>query len=218
MKPAFLVLLLLNVTGLHISHAQIDAEFESSNISAHTLVTSSFINDNDGWAVDDQGMLRRTTNAGLLWDSVSSGIKFLEIDFTDAETGFGVSKDGAYKTSNGGSTWTQLSLPESIGQALYFVNNGSGFISGFGGLYKTIDGGNAWLQISTNGATFTDYCFIDELVGLAAADDESGRTIWRTADGGATWNAVFEEENYFINALWFTDAKTGWAAGYYEKP
>ncbi len=53
MKTISSLFAILIFIGTSISHAQINGDFESSNITANTLVASSFINDNEGWTIDN---------------------------------------------------------------------------------------------------------------------------------------------------------------------
>ncbi len=139
------------------------------------------------------------------------------MEFTDALTGYGITSDAAYKSTNGGNTWSALSLPDTVGGAIYFHDNNNGFISGIGEIYKTGNGGATWTTVATEGVSFLDYYFVNVSTGIAAAYADSYRCIWRTTDGGLTWSNVYHEQNYFINSVWFTDENSGWAAGYYEK-
>ncbi|MCY7409986.1 MAG: hypothetical protein LH473_06920 [Chitinophagales bacterium] len=192
--------------------------FESSQLTSNTFVASCFINDNEGWLADNKAMLWHTINAGETWDSISIEKYFLKLDFTDALNGFALATNAAYKTSDGGHTWITLTLPGTIGNALYFLNNDIGLISGTQGSYRTTNGGTTWSTVSTDNASFTDYYFMNATVGIATAnDDELYKSIWRTTDGGLTWSNVFNEPNYIMNAIWFNNENTGWAAGYYDQ-
>lgn len=157
MKATILTLVLINCMCLTNIYAQIDAQFESSNITVNTLVASSFINDNEGWIADDAGTLFHTSDAGLSWNSISSDINFLNLVFINAQFGYGITEDAAYKTKDGGTTWSTLSLPAKIGTSIYFLDNQTGFISGFGEIYKTTDGGDSWTTVSTEGVSFDDF-------------------------------------------------------------
>lgn len=214
MKPIAITFMLLLATTL-ISQAQI---LENTSITNGTFVASSFINDNEGWLADSNGKLWHTNNGGQKWDSISIAKKFLKLDFTDALDGFALSSEVAYKTTDGGITWSALMLPGNIGKAICFVNSSTGFISSYGGIYKTDDGGGTWSTLETEGVSFLDYYFINTSVGVAVAhEDESNQCVWRTTDGGATWSNVFAEENYYMNSVWFLDENTGWAVGYYDR-
>jgi photosystem II stability/assembly factor-like uncharacterized protein len=63
---------------------------------------------------------------------------------------------------------------------------------------------------------FLDYCLVNSTTGIAAVyDADSTRSIMRTTNGGSSWNPVYADEDFFINAVWMTDVTTGWAAGYF---
>ncbi len=109
-------------------------------------------------------MLWHTGNAGQTWDSITIGKYFLKLHFTDALNGFALSEEAAYKTIDGGYTWSSLSLPGSIVKALYFLNNKTGFISGYDQVYKTSDGGITWASILTEEVSFLDYHFTNSSV------------------------------------------------------
>ncbi|MBS1656533.1 MAG: hypothetical protein JST18_00390 [Bacteroidetes bacterium] len=192
--------------------------FENSEITNNTFVSSSFISDEEGWLADNNGKLWHTSDAGETWDSMFLENQFLKMHFTDALYGFALESDIAYKTFDGGHSWSPLILPGIIGKALYFLDYQTGFISGYQKYFRTTDGGASWLTVFTEYITFRDYCFINESHGFAVAkDDEFNRCIWKTADGGLTWENVFNERNYYMNSIWFVNENTGWAAGYYDR-
>lgn len=218
MKVDFLFILIIFLTISAISYAQTDPVFESSNITVNTLIASSFISDSEGWAVDQTGTIWRTNDGCQSWRNYpAGGQKFTKLDFVSAEVGFALTKDSLYKTSNGSSTWKSIALPGEISNTICFLNDDTGFVSGYEETYQTKDGGNTWLKVATEGVTFKEYCFISSQIGLAAAYDDEYRCIWRTMDGGSTWSNVFNDVNYYINTICFTNESTGWAAGYYDK-
>lgn len=193
--------------------AQTNPDFETDSISEFTIVACYYISDNEGWLADDEGNLLKTTNGGDSWNSNAVAIEFKELQFIDALNGFGITSSAAYKTVNGGTSWTLLSLPGEMGRALYFINSTTGFVSGDEVIYKTTDGGSNWTTISTEGVSFTDFFFINSTAGIATAHDENNyQCIWRTADAGSTWANVFSEEDFFFNTVWFTIENVGWAA------
>lgn len=198
--------------------SQISEDFETDIITANTLVASSFINDNERWLADNTGVLWHRTNGSESWALAVTGKNFIELDFITSLIGYGITSDAVYKTINGGAEWTVLTMPGSIGNAIYFLNKDTGFISGSGVIYKTTNGGGAWNTTTIEGVCFVDFYFMNAATGIAAANHESGyKSIWRTTNGGESWNNVYEAENYFINAIWFTSETTGWAVGYYDK-
>ena len=204
------------ITCSILSQAQTSADFETESITTNTLVALSFINENEGWVIDEAGILRYTSNGGASWSIVATGYNFLKLHFTDDLTGFALTAEAAYKTTNGGNLWSQLTMPGSVGTTLYFFDNNSGFISGEEVIYKTANGGASWSTISTEGVSFVDFYFTSTTTGVAAAYDDQYQSLWRTTNGGVSWSNVFSQEKIYFNTVWFSDETTGFAAGYYS--
>lgn len=183
---------LLLVATVQRIQAQIGLEFETDSLTPSTFVASSFISDSEGWLADNTGKLWHTSNGSATWNSALVEKNFLRLDFVDALNGYGLTAEGAYKTIDGGSTWSPLVLPGSAANSLYFLDVNTGFVSGNGAIYKTTNAGGNWATISTGeGIYFLDFYFINSLTGIAAAyDDNSNRSIWRTTNGGETWANV----------------------------
>ena len=134
-----------------------------------------FTDDYTGYAGGYEGIYR-TADAGNSWTKVVSDASFpmLAFHFVNSNVGFAVGgKNHAYKTTNGGITWTNMNLPYrgvglSEAHAVYFLDNNIGFIGAayqvIDGtqprhtyIYKTIDGGLTW----TTKLDFTDAFIMD---------------------------------------------------------
>lgn len=94
-----------------------------------------------------------TLNSQAQWNTVYSdpSKNLVDIQFTSADTGYvlGDNSVNAFllKTIDGGLTWTELTLPLSFANRLYFMNNNRGYVMAGGvpvKLLKTIDGGLTW--------------------------------------------------------------------------
>ncbi len=205
------------VVCLSISNAQVPGDFETDSITSNTIVASSFINNSKGWLADEAGVIWYTANAGGSWSSIATGKYFVKMDFTDASVGYAITDSTVHKTTNGGSSWSTLTMPEAIAGAVCFVTSSIGFVSSDGVVYKTTNGGSSWSTISTPGVSFTDYYFVSSSLGIAVAEDDSSKCIWRTTNGGTSWSNVFSEENYFISSVWFINDSVGFATGYYSQ-
>jgi photosystem II stability/assembly factor-like uncharacterized protein len=190
---------------------------ENKSITNTTLTCSSFVSDNEGFAAGENGMLFRTGNGGITWDSIASAKKFIRLEFADVLVGYALGENAAYKTIDGGFNWTTLTLPGYIGKAIWFQSSTTGFISGYQMIFKTTDGGQSWTTVYTEDVSFLDFYFMNESSGVATAHDGANRCLWRTNDGGESWINVFDEQNYFMNTVWFTDELTGFAAGYFDQ-
>ena len=135
---------------------------------------------------------------------------------------------GIYKSKNGGKIWEYLGLPEShhIGKIqLHPTDDNIAWVAVLGhlyspnkerGIYKTTDGGATWKQTLS----------IDDNTGAVDMDmnpqnpnelyaamwyrtrrpwnfEESGKTsgIYKSADGGNTWNLISKEGSGFPNGV-----------------
>ncbi len=140
------------------------------------------------------GRLQKTTNAGLSWTNVSSGLPTLYI--TDVEisrtnnsnvyvtfSGFS-SSNKVFKTTNGGQNWVNISsnLP-NIPVNCIFVNpyNELNLLIGTDlGIFETTNGGTSWYKTSSAlpNVAVVDMDFRDNDNTLIAATH--GRGMWKT--------------------------------------
>jgi len=125
--------------------------------------------------------------------------------------------DGVYRSLDGGKTWKNMGLKESmhIGEILVHPANGDiVYVAAMGplwgpggdrGLYKTTDGGETWnkvLEIDENtGVVSIEMDPRDPDVLYAASyqrrrhtwtliNGGPGSGVWKTTDGGATWREI----------------------------
>ena len=134
---------------------------------------------------------------------------------------FGGASSGVWKTVDAGANWTPIFDHESIASIgsiavapsdhnIIYVGSGEACIRGnitYGnGVYKTIDGGRTWRNIGLRDTRHIGAVIIDpknpNIVFVAALGHAYGpneeRGVFRTTDGGATWQKVL-----------FKDSKTG---------
>lgn len=92
-----------------------------------------------------------------------------------------------YKTSNGGSNWTNISLGSDRDvYSVYFHHTDTGFIGTEGGLYGTNDGGQSWNYLASG--RFNGIDFGSSTVGYAAVGLElDDGTIYKTTNRGQSW-------------------------------
>ena len=127
----------------------------------------------------------RSNNQGSTWQSnivastSSVYYQFIQcISFLNNTTGWAVLDNGqAYKTTDGGATWSLTNFPNAL--EIYFYNNTVGFITSMDGVKKTTDGGNSWVRINSDGMLFK-MRFVDELNGFSIDS--------KTTDGGLNWS------------------------------
>jgi photosystem II stability/assembly factor-like uncharacterized protein len=71
----------------------------------------SFINQDSGWAVGDNGTILRTIDGGGTWVAENSGTtkRFNDVDFLNGNLGWAVGNDTfIVRTTNGGNTWLRI--------------------------------------------------------------------------------------------------------------
>ena len=132
---------------------------------------------------------------------------------------FGAVAGGVFKSTNGGMTWTSTFDKQSVSSIgaiavadsdhnILYVGTGEaclrGNISYGDGVYKSTDGGQTWNNIGLKDSRHIGALIIDphnaDIVLVAALGHAWGpnaeRGVFRTADGGKTWQKVlYKDEN-----------------------
>jgi photosystem II stability/assembly factor-like uncharacterized protein len=196
------------------------------------LRTVFFTSAQTGYAAGVGGIALRTVDGGSVWTPMNMGAAYAKHDistlrFIDDRIGFAAADSGILlKTTDAGATWSanragtiydmaSLDFPTpSIGYATGTRYDFSkGFLE-FSIVLKTYDGGASWARLpldSTIGSAGA-IRFVNATTGYFCSDDQA---IWKTGDGGNTWNAESSGGAQLGSALAFPDAKTGYAVGAY---
>jgi photosystem II stability/assembly factor-like uncharacterized protein len=169
---------------------------------------------NTMWVGSVCGGVWKTVDAGTSWAPLNDFMANLAIgsmvmDPTDpntifAGTGEGFSSvdalrgAGIFKTTNGGTTWTQIS--STANSSFYYVNrlavspaNHLIMIAATGnGIWRSTDGGNTWSQ-RYSAASILDINFHptdgNKCIASGSSFGVAGRALYSN-DGGATWIAA----------------------------
>ncbi len=169
-------------------------------------------------AAGDNGVILRTANGGVSWNSSSlaamSAIR--DVAFVDYTTGWVVGQSNAgaglcMKTTNGGDSWSASPTSAAgILHAIEMLGGALGWQAGSQGLIeKTVNGAGSWSsQYSAAGQTFYDLAFVNADTGWAVG--EAG-VILRTVNGGALWSSQKSGVTSAIHGVVFVDANRGWA-------
>ncbi len=134
-------------------------------------------------------------NSGALFESNDGGASWVQRDipfslfnpfyglfFLDSQHGWAYGNEN-YRTTDGGTTWTELPLLGST-YFMKFYTPDFGLATGNFGQYVSMDGGISWNE-SPNGMSAFD--FSDNLNGIGAAPTG----IYSTSDGGTSFNPVY---------------------------
>jgi len=159
------------------------------------LYDVSFVDENIGTAVGDNGIILRTTNGAESWSLQTSytSANLRGVNFTDANHGTAVGNSGTIlHTADGGTSWnSQSSGTNEQLCGVSFIDENNGTVVGKNGIIlNTTDGGTTW-EIQPVGTSEDLFCvsFADENYGNIAG----GRgVILRTISGGVT--SIIEEK------------------------
>lgn len=177
--------------------------------------------------------LTSSTLSGLRWRDIgpattSGRVSDIAVDPIDPSTWYvAASSGGVWKTTNGGATWRPIFDGEgsySIGALAIDPNNhlvvwvGTGENNGqrsvgYGdGVYKSVDGGRSWENVGLESSEHIGMIRIDprdsDVVFVAAQgplwNAGGDRGLYRTTDGGETWERVLEiDEHTGVNEVHF---------------
>lgn len=188
-----------------------------------------FLNTNTGYAVgwNNDGSFMKTTNGGTDWKvTVVPGTYLFSVDFLDSLKGFISGYDnncscGLIKTTiDGGKNWKSITFPESFGfYNVSMLDGNHGYVCGYNGrILYTTDGWRSHDSGATgsNSAVFRFMHFPNIDTGYAAAGQDFSfiSALYRTTDGGRTWNLMKDYKNTFsIAGIYFINGKTGFLVG-----
>jgi hypothetical protein len=171
------IILLILMTINSVCFAQ-NYEWQNSYIASNQeeyIRSSSFINPNTGWV----GLEIANTNARVL-KTTNKGNSFSEVfKYTD------------YASNN---------MSYDIG--VCFINESNGFISTGDRIFKTNNGGGSWSTVFTfpNRNASSAIKFADANTGYAAySADYNFASLYKTTNGGATWNLTCINEYFSSN-------------------
>ncbi|MDI9599890.1 MAG: YCF48-related protein [Acidobacteriota bacterium] len=166
------------------------SSWETQTTPVNKLLRSVHFSDaSHGWAVGSEGTIIATSQGGAPWTQQASGTTRDLFDVCSETTGsttnlWVVGTWTIRRTTNGGTTWSPVTLPPGHGNVTY----------------KAVDA--PWSGYVAVAATGDDYNW-----------NQSGG-IWLTGDGGANWTTAFEGRFAALECLGHDPAGTvAWAGG-----
>ena len=193
---------------------------------AYQLSELQFVNLTTGFA----GGLKNNTHQSLLkssddgntWTDVTPEPLSLEaigaLHFINTTHGFASAGDRFFATTDGGATWT-ASTADFIASDLKFINTTLGYAAGrsassnLGVVLKTTDGGASWQTLLE---AADPNAFVNELNMLNAVNANTlfvqhdfTNAMYRTLNGGATWDTVRCDSVWQIIDFHFNDVNNG---------
>jgi photosystem II stability/assembly factor-like uncharacterized protein len=154
-----------------------------------SLADVTFVDNVQGWAVGDRGVIWHTADGGQSWQLQDSGVtcRLASISFIDSHHG-----------------WAAGGAMQPFAQ------------SSRGVLLTTADGGATWAEIEQSALpAITHLRFFDETRGIAAGDGNSlfPSGVFTTRDGGRTWLPLPSDTRGPWLAADFPDLQSGSVAG-----
>ncbi len=233
MRKSFSCLIIMSMffVFLHEAGAQEQWMAQNSGVTAN-LYRVQFLDSLQGYAVGDGGLVLKTTDGGLNWNSVPlpSINPVRDLAFVTAELGWVVTGDennylssgSVWQTTNGGAAWIEQPLGNSRARfGLSFVSSTEGWtcgaVNGNWDIQATTNGGTSWMQQSGSGYGWLyDIDFISPTLGWAIGvvyyPTLSGMVI-TTGNGGAAWSQLNTGTVSPLNGMQFLDSDHGFAVG-----
>ncbi len=209
-------------------------EQQATGIDFGQVVDLFLIDEQNGWALTNDNyypegstegyvQVLKTTDAGENWELINTGqigmvtigygIRTGKVYFQDVNTGWILGARGfVLKTIDGGKNWMKVILPSEYANtmSIAFTDTQNGIICGER-QFRTEDSGETWTEEQLADSSLTDICFTDSLNGWMVGEY---CMVFKTADGGLTWNRVeHQATGAAMKSLTFPDKLNGWATG-----
>lgn len=202
--------------------------------TSEPLLSIDAVGSSTAWAVGMNGTIVKTTDYGSNWAAQSSGTAqdIPSVAAVDADHAWACAFDEKTATilrTTDGTTWTHLrtfnaALAQSVAAgdtqtAWFSIVDASG-----GSIYRTTDGGASWERAPVTSpfphqtvSSIQGIRMVNPMLGYAIVTTVRGMDTWtyifKTTDGGASWNSVNQMANTDIFGLATADGNSIWACG-----
>jgi photosystem II stability/assembly factor-like uncharacterized protein len=152
----------------------------------------------------------RSADGGAHWQAdngdsatlASAEIDDLAVDPLDHQTVYAATDDGALlRTADGGRHWLALKQPSGANFDEHIALNpfapANLVVCGLGGMFRSTNQGATWTKVASGVSAACDLSF-----GAGRAYDVNNGEVYRTSDGGKTWQATAKIKNgvYLVTA------------------
>ncbi len=145
-------------------------------------------------AVGDNGLILRTTNGGLTWQTSASGTTqdLTTLAWQDAQTVYalrGGQSGPVLKSTNGGASWQTITSPFPAGTvAVAFLTPQLGLVHAGTQLHRTTNGGVTW-QVVVTGVPSAFWTDVKDKFSFSSPQ-HGWYNGYITQDSGRTWTAL----------------------------
>lgn len=199
-----------------------DVNCNPAGLNNFTVLKSVIFTDASlGFMTTADGQILRTSDGGNQWSVVhttSPENQLNDIHFFNANIGFVCGDNGLIlKTNNGGNEWSTVTSGVTAHlKEIEFVSDQKGVIltSSTDYLLATIDGGNNWAASAFNPpleiTQMLSFDFVNETTGyLYGNHSDMMGMIYKTIDGGNTWELSFQADAMYTGKIAFSDPQLG---------
>lgn len=197
-----------------------------SNLSTFRLTGGSWADLNTAYVIDDDGVIFKTTDAGLSWEIKSNGFRsnLMAIEFNDEFNGCVAGQydtvtqehyNVIYCTSDGGYHWKGAvmdTIENGMINDVDYQNENTIWACGNKDLvYRSNDAGDNWQRFSPTGNQNMTYNAIEVLDnGIIYV---GGNKLYFSYDNGSNWytNSLYVP-GYVVTKIEFTDALNGYVS------
>jgi len=188
--------------------------------ASEDLMCVRFADPDHGWFVGSSGVVVRTSNGGATWTRTHPTATQLNgVAFPDTLNGWAVGVNGTILgTHDGGRSWYVVQ-PSVTGLTLEAVWRNSNTLAwGVGAAGARVSTAAtadslAWSAGSFGAANdMRGLVFVDDATGYAVGSNGGG-VVFKTLNGGGTWNPQLSNSAQPLNDVFFVDGLRGWAVG-----
>lgn len=198
-------------------------EYQVGNFMYDNHITSvDFNNETIGFAVGTYGILSKSTNNGVSWESIKKNIvdtytSLNDVYFKDENKGVIIGSNGTILyTLDGGNEWekTNTTISNNLNK-LSFVKNGIGFVCGDNGtLLKTNNFGIDWIELESGTSKNINSCFAVSEMNIWIVGDNG--LVSNSLDGGSTWKNIIFNPLYDNKDVFFYNDSIGMIINNYK--